>query len=144
MLEQCQKYGLDRPRRDIDKRLASSIDELTRAIQPQFDSRYEALYRSDDYIFVDYDAIMFQPVRSFDLPLIEELLANYLVTVLKENNHRLELRREQKTKLNRKVLDSATRKVSEFVRQMRHSGQYRFCALFAQRIMEAERLISPA
>lgn len=86
---------------------------------------------------------MFRPVRQFDLPLSEESLVKYLVAVLEQNNHRLELRLVHHMKLKNKVLNSANRRVREFVERMRDDSHYRMCASFAQQTMEAGISFSP-
>lgn len=143
VLTQCQKYGFVRLKQDLDRKLANSIDASTQAIQAQTDAHHKVSGRTVEYIFVDYNDTMFRPVRQFDLPLSEESLVNYLVNVLEQNNHRLELRREHQMKLKSKVLNSANSRVREFVERMRNDGHYRMCALFAQRIMEAGISFSP-
>lgn len=141
MLRQCEKYGLIPLEQDLDRRIANCMYALANGIlckrEPSSSAR-----RLVTYLVIDPNLELFQAVRVFDLPQSEVALASYLISVLEENDSRMNGQRKMNMPINKDKLKDAISPIAQLLAQMIGSGRYRMCALLVQKMMDAQLCFS--
>lgn len=134
-MRQCEKFGFEALKEDIDGRLARVID----ATQPISTSGpHSDKYK---YFFMNCDLGMFAAVNEFDLPKTEKAVVAYLLKVVVENRKCRKRRVEGGYNHYNHSESAAIDRIAQVLKATHDAGRHRMGSLFAQATVEQGLLL---